>query len=195
MTNRPVFSGHFFKELEVIFSVRSRDNEFVFIKAIFSFLDIRARVDISIGARVSIIWRAVVFIRVWALVVIFLMINGVVRIGCVSFFLVDVVDESPFFEEVVYSDDGSNITRQRFSGLQGWEVLIFGEFDDMVSIFFVEFFVFFEFYVVLSREECLPSRRGFLFWFWTILGVLFSRFNVRSWGWTIVIWRVGAGTC
>lgn len=51
------------------------------------------------------------------------------------------------------SDNGAGISSKPFTRHRGIDILSFGEFNNVVTILFVEFLIFFKLYVVLNHEK------------------------------------------
>lgn len=64
----------------------------------------------------------------------------------------DVIDESPLLQEVMDPNDGTSISRQPFSGPRWSDILSLAQFDDIISILFIQIFMLFELDIVLNNK-------------------------------------------
>jgi hypothetical protein len=73
---------------------------------------------------------------------------------------VEVVDEPPFFEELMNTNDGTGITRQPFPRLRSCDVLSLSELDDVVPILSVELLMLLELDVTLCYFYSYHGRHN-----------------------------------
>lgn len=124
MASRSELLSDFFQQLQVIFAIRTRYDELILIKAIFSF-------D---------------WLYLFELL-------GLCSLLCLSVgFGVNVIDESPFLKKVMNPNNSTGVSRQTLSGFRRRDVLVFAQLNDIVSILLVKLLMLLKLDIALSER-------------------------------------------
>lgn len=127
VTNFSELSWYLFQKLKVVFSIGSRNDQFVSIKTIFSFTE-RDRLNLN---------------KLFVLI-------------CSNFigrFFVYIVNESPLFQKFMYTYNRARISRQTPACLWSIDVLVLAYLNNVVAIFFIELLMLLEFNITLNRKK------------------------------------------
>lgn len=125
MTKRPEFLCNLLQKFEIVLTVGPWNDEFVLVETVFTLSGLLLSAFLVNPFYVS-----------W-----------------INWLLMDVIDESPFFQELMDPDDSACVSSQSFSGFGRCDILFFAQFNDVVPILLIEFFVLLELDVALSKRE------------------------------------------
>jgi hypothetical protein len=127
VTDFSKLSWDLFEKLEIVLSVGSRDYHFISIQTVLSFAE-RYRFNLDHFFLVIVI-------------------------PFIVYFLVYIVDESPFFQKFMYAYNRARISRQTPACLWCIDVLVLADLNDIVAIFFIELLMLLEFNITLNGKK------------------------------------------